>query len=237
MSPEIKISVEFPEPPVTSDKIIRLNFLKASYGFLPTTREELSNAYSLASPLSKNRKAGKKLLEVRGRILAGNDREDPATFVKARNSVQAVRNSYIEHYRAAINVGTHLKILGDAIGEGIDEFGEDPNTPLNSTISGGEVGAISLIRFVDLRNLSENPAAESKDFDAFEKRYTKKIGSREMLEHFDTFLSTTTYSEARLLIDDAMSDQYSRGLFWGERVSESNTVAAAHGLGRIAIAE
>jgi hypothetical protein len=242
-------------PPNTRNPQIRLDFVKRDQGFLPSSQDELSDAYGLLLKASRGIGTDGHLGHIRARRerLLSRDKdmnnEEVQDAVKAESHLAVIRNvrDYETYFRNARSAYSRQAKLYDQIASYVPV---DPGTglPQETTLTLADVFTVddpairTLLRFNDLRTMAATVhTGEPLRFNPLKVNYGDTRRNTFIGNHIDEFMrNTNLYGEqggALLMAEDSMADQSSRQFFWDERLVEAKIYGRDNELGSLVLAQ
>lgn len=192
----------------------RLDIMKRQAGFLPTSRRELNEAYSLLSFTHEPGGAGLHLAKI-----AGHQRRHGADVPRTLRGVIA---GYVAYARRARTDRTNLVTLHEELAEA------DSVDRLSSPAGHVYTGLGQLVRYIDLSNLALNKHPADFPFMPLHKYtdsptpddYVVTQPSPEVAARIKDVMESTSKWEAERWVASAIDDQRQRQDFWTERLQE-----------------
>jgi hypothetical protein len=227
--------------PQTIEFIERLDTLRKTRGFMPTSLGEGNEAFALLSYIDTSAGSAGHVNEIlQHQIKHKEKQEREGREVKIEDPTAAVRSVTNEYAGYALRARTDVTALSALQTELADIQHANPFLSLRELNL--QNGIRQLVRFVDLSNLAAGRPVDIRPFiiRADKRRsaldpYIIPEPSREMLAHMDSVLGNTRLWQARRLVQPAINDQSNRRDFWTERVVELDKHIAARPIARRAL--
>jgi hypothetical protein len=208
----------------------RLDFLHTHQAaqFLPTTREEVNDAFRL---MYANIRRGETAQNVLERILG---HQAVANTVRPVAAVESRIGKFVSYAAQAKHDKSMLEIARREVVEALTLPEIDPSTTLRDLFSGtpAHSGPGQIVRYLDMKAVAENGSVTTFGFDPYDGEVRKKAGLRtrwgvidpytpsalptnpHVSEHMDEVLGSTYLEGSEDLITEAYFDQMAREKFW-----------------------
>jgi hypothetical protein len=222
-------------PPKTTNRALRLGYMYRAYGFLPSSKDELTDAFGLALYLHKGEDAEDKLRVVHEHQVITLKGKDPKYDETANRTVRTIVRGYAGHYRRAGIAYAHLDRLSKNLAGTSGLSPESPET-LVQVYSRDDIAIQRLVEFADLRKMAEDGARDRNlKLDPLASNYNPNTKGTVVRSHIDDFMGNTTLYDAWRISDDAMADKFAKIEFWRDRLVEAKPDELAQILGSTAL--